>query len=77
MHDPDRIYDRAGTKRKYSMAEHVHMRSVLEWWNTGAALDPESPALHAWIASIAKRARHDCTARSATLRSHFKGKAVA
>ena len=46
------------------------------WFNSGAAIDPKSPRVAEWLGAVAARARRDATARSATVRSHFKGKAT-
>ena len=51
-------------------------RDVLTWWNNGASIDPESEGVNEHLNKIHKRARHDATARSAAIRSHFKGHAV-
>ena len=49
----------------------------MEWWSSGAAFDSDSPVAQEWMGEIAKRARHDATAQRATVRSQFKGRAIA
>ena len=49
----------------------------MDWWNSGAALNPDSPVVAAWMGEIAKRAHHDAAAQRSSVRSQFKGKGVA
>ena len=42
---------------------------VMDWWNSGAALNPDSPVVAAWMGEIAKRARHDAGAQRSSVRS--------
>ena len=44
----------------------------MDRWNSGAALNPDSPVVAAWMGEIAKRARHDATAQRSSVRSQFK-----
>ena len=74
--DPDRVYDRVGSS-KYNVIEITLRRKVMEWWNNGAALDCESEDVRKWIGACWDRARRDASARTAAIRSAFKGKGVA
>ncbi len=72
----------AGTLPRAPSLARLHARArrwrrrgeVLEWWNSGRALDPESSEVEKWLQDCATRARRDATARSTNVRSHYKGK---
>ena len=48
----------------------------MEWWNGGGSLDPSSEPVLEYLRGVAKRARRDARARSATNRKLFKGRGV-
>ena len=58
-------------------APQPHAHATALWWISGAAFDSDSPVAQEWMGEIAKRARHDATAQRATVRSQFKGRAIA
>ena len=58
--------------------EHMCGRQrVLDWWNSGEALDPESEIALKYDEDSSKRARHDANAKSHFIRERFSGRGIA